>query len=377
MGDSPITFEAGLGDKDKALQKKINLEEVQRAIALAVNKRGFNRVTVIIDKIDKFVAGVEYQVQKSFINALLDVDDDFASDENINLKIFLRADLFERLDFSSLGYDKVTDNVIFLKWSKDETLRFLASRILFALKKSGIAHPAQLIQASDLTEFELSWRERLLLNSYVPKFIKSIFGKSEKVERETSLYERFDKAIITKLFPRELVHYCSVRQEHVEISTFNFLSSHFLYGNDVCTPRYMLIFLKEVVNQVASYYDDNPDQISELVLVDNDWEWDLFKKKCVYDAYISAKYTYLKNVGSLESKWAKNFEVFLAKRGNKTKFDYRWIRGNIPDISENDAVDFISYLQVIGFLKISDAHQDIRKRGYELPILYKASPVLR
>lgn len=374
IADNPISFEAGLGDENKT-QKKINLEEVQRAISKSINERGFKRTTVIIDKIDKFVAGIEYRTQREFVSALLDVDDDLASDDHINLKVFLRADLFERLDFSSLGYDKVTDNVVFLRWSKDETLRFLATRIMIALKNSKIAHPEQLLQATDLSEFDLSRREKIVLNPNVPKFIKALFSKKEKVERQTSLYEKFDKAIITKLFPRKLIHFCIEKQEHIEVSTFDFLSSHFLDGNNVCTPRYMLIFLKEVVNQVAAYYEENPDQVSELVLVSNDWEWDLFKMNCVYDAYVSAKNTYVKNVGTLESKWAKNFEVFLAKRGNKTKFDFKWLRGNIPDITEDDAVDFISFLQVIGFLKISDAHPDVKKRGYELPILYKVSPM--
>jgi hypothetical protein len=146
-----------------------------------------------------------------------------------------------------------------------------------------------------------------------------------------------------------------------------------LDGNEVFTPRYMLIFLKEVVEKVASYYDDNPDQISELVLVEKDFEWDLFKKYCVYQAYISAKDIYVKNIETIDSKWTKNVNVLLAKRGNKTKFDYKWIRAHIPEISENEAVDFLSFLQVIGFLKISDSHQDIKRRGYELPILYKVS----
>ena len=97
-------------------------------------------------------------------------------------------------------------------------------------------------------------------------------------------------------------------------------------------------------------------------MVENDFEWDLFKKNCVYDAYVSSKDIYVKNVGTVEAKWTKNFNVFLAKRGNKTKFDYKWLRGNIPDITEREAVDFLSFLQVIGFLKISDAHPDIKKK---------------
>ena len=82
---------------------------------------------------------------------------------------------------------------------------------------------------------------------------------------------------------------------------------------------------------------------------------------------------YVKNIETVDPKWTKNFNVFLSKRGNKSKFDFKWIRANIPGISENESVDFLSFLQVIGFLKISESHQDIRKRGYELPILYDVS----
>lgn len=373
VGDNPISVEAGLSEQSPKPEKKINLEEVQRAISKSIEARRFNSATVIVDKIDRFVAGAEYYIQRQFINSLLEVDDDLSAINNINLKIFIRADLFDRLDFAALGYDKVHDNVIRLKWSQDETLRFLATRIMFALIQAKICRPEDVFQATDLSEFDLTWREKFFLNPKVPSFIKNVVNKKEKAERATSLYGKFDKAIITKVFPRSTIHFCAKEGLHSELDTFEFIRSHFLDGNGICTPRYMLIFLKEVVKQVASYYDENPDQVSELVLIEKDFEWDLFKKYCVYQAYLSAKDIYIKNIETIDSKWTKNVNVFLSKRGNKTKFDYKWIRANIPDISENDAVDFLSFLQVIGFLKISDSHQDIRKRGYELPILYKIS----
>lgn len=375
VGDNPITFSAGLSDKDKtnSTSKKVNLEEVRRAISGALDERGIKRVTVIIDKIDRFVAGAEYRVQRAYISALLEVDDDLAAVENINLKIFIRADLFERLDFSALGYDKVQDNVIKLKWSSEETLRFLATRIVFSLQQANICRFEDLVRSSDLSEFELSWREKILFSNSAPAILKNLIRKKEKLERETSLYGKLDKAIITKLFPRKAIHFCVKQNSHEEVDLFEFIQTHFLDGNGMCTPRYMLIFLKEVVEKVASYYEENPDSAPELLSIDKDLEWDLFKKLCVYNAYVSSKWIYVKNIETVEPQWTKDFNVFLSKKGNKTKFDYKWIRANIPEITEDDAVNFLSFLQVIGYLKISDAHQDIKKRGYELPILYKVS----
>lgn len=373
IADHPITLEATL--KKTGEQKKINLEEVQRAISNAVKERGYDKATIIIDKIDRFVAGIEYSIQRNFLTALLEVDDDMSSDAHINLKIFIRFDLFERLNFSNLGYDKVIDNTVILKWSKDETLRFLATRICIALQNAQIANFNNMLQATDLSEYSLSFRERFLINPKIPKFLKKLVSKKQKVERDQNLFGKFDKSFITKVFPRKAIHYCTNSQKKEEVSIFEFLGTHFIDGNSVCTPRYMLIFLKEVVNSTASYYEENPDQISELVLEDKDYEWDLFKKKCVYTAYIDAKNIYAKNIATVDEKWAKNFSDFTSKKGNKTKFDFKWIRANISDISEQDSVDFLSFLQVIGYLKTSEHHTDIKKRGYELPILYKTAPM--
>lgn len=372
IADHPITLEAGM--KKKESQRKINLEEVQRAISTAVKCRGYDKATIIIDKIDRFVAGIEYSIQRNFLTALLEVDDDMAPDPGLNLKIFIRYDLFERLNFSNLGYDKVVDNAVILRWSKDETLRFLATRIFIALHNAQIANFNNMLLATDLSEYGLSLRERFLINPKIPKILKKAVSKKQKVERDQNLFGKFDKSFITKVFPRKALHYCSNSQQKEDIDIFDFLGSHFIDGNAVCTPRYMLIFLKEVVNNVASYYEENPDQISELVLVGKDYEWDLFKKKCVYTAYVDAKDIYVKNVGTVDEKWARHFSDFTSKKGNKTKFDFKWIKSHLPDVSDQDSIDFLSFLQVIGYLKISEHHSDIKKRGYELPILYKTAP---
>lgn len=368
IADNPITFSAGLKDRNNI--KSINLDEIQQLISNSIVERKYTKATVIIDKIDRFVAGIEYLAQKDFILGLLEVDDDLASDPFINLKIFLRADLFERLNFGTLGYDKVNDNVVHLRWSNDETLRFLATRLVHGLKNAKIAELDDLLLATDLSGFGLSFSERLMLN----RFIQPFFNKKARKERLVSLHQKFDKAIITKMFPRNIPHYCLQSGLVEEVPIINFIATHFLDGNNVCTPRYILIFLKEVTEKTAEYYDENPDQVSEVIPIGKDFEWDLFKKSAVYKAYCSAKDIYVRNIGTVETKWTKHFEVFLAKRGNKTKFDYKWVRANISDFSENETIDFLAFLQVIGFLTISDPHADIKKRGYELPILYKVSP---
>jgi hypothetical protein len=116
IGDNPISFEAGLSSKKYSPPKKrINLNEIQKSISKSIELREFNSAIAIIDKIDRFVAGVEYEAQRDFILGLLEVDDDLTSEQNINLKIFIRADLFDRLNFTTLGFDKINDNTIRLQ----------------------------------------------------------------------------------------------------------------------------------------------------------------------------------------------------------------------------------------------------------------------
>jgi len=117
IGDTSIAL--SLSDKKSNESRKINLDNVQSAISDVLKNRKIKRATIIIDKIDKFAAGIEYDTQRTYITSLLEVDDDFDKTENINFKIFLREDLFERLDYTGLGYDKVNDRVLKLRLSKE------------------------------------------------------------------------------------------------------------------------------------------------------------------------------------------------------------------------------------------------------------------
>ena len=378
IGETPITLEAQGNNQDKLERLSINLDELQEKLNSVVIDRGYSKATIAIDKLDKFVAGEAYEVQRLYIESLLEVEDDLRSLENIQCKVFIREDLFSRLDFTSLGYDKVQDNTIRLKWTDEESFRFVAIRIAVALRREGITNIGDIMQSTDLSAYRIGKFDRFAIKygrspmaSVLIKVIKKI--RPIYKERELSLYGKFDRAIITKMFPKTVFH-IKESAEKEEISIFDYLSTHFLDGNEVCTPRYLLIFLKEVRDISASYYEDNPDEISTLELNDGSWEWNLFRKGCIEKAYYSSKEKYLRNITSIDGSWRNYIVLLLERKGRKTKFNHKWINANFEEISEDVASEFLAFLHVVGFFKVSHHHADIKKREFELPILYKPTP---
>lgn len=376
LADIPVDVELSK-DASKTITKiEINLDAVLFKITEVIRQREYRKATVIIDKLDKFVAGEEYKTQKCYIESLLQVEDDLCSNGAIGFKIFIRADLYDRLDFSALGPDKAEDNTLRLTWSANEIRSFVAKRLFFSFMNAGVWTFEEMIQSSDFSDYSLKWYDQILLSQnksgikyYLANIIKKTFGKKRN---ERPLFDKIDLIVIEKLFNAQLLHECPAGKEE-QITIKEFLDSHFLDGNGSCTPRYMLIFLKELIDEAGCYYSNSPDIYITPTTYQNDWVYDLFTPSLVYKSYVQAKEKYINHVSKVDEKWRKGILEFLAKKGAKTNFDYRWIKNNISlNIDEPDAeVNFLVYLKVIGFLKETKYDPDIKKRSFELPILYK------
>lgn len=361
----------------KGSAREFNLDRILKLCSDISRDRIGREPLFIIDKIDKFVIGEDYETQRNYIKALLDIEDDLSISTDLKFKIFLRSDLFERIDLSSLGYDKVRGNTIRLEWNEEEIIRFVAKRVGVALINAEILSEGDLLLSTNLENYHLEGLDFIRLHPKTPKWIKKLIikGKDIDSERRLSLFGKLDRAIITKVFPRRISH---VRNDNEisEISIIEFFQTHFRDGQGVCTPRYLLIFLSQVQDKVAEYYETNPDQPATRVIIDGDIEWKVFREGCVYSAYDAVKYEYERNIEDVDFRWKKRFVEFINKKGNKTKFEYKWIRANLTDIDEGESCDFLAFMQTVGYLKIESYSDDIRKRKFELPILYLRANVM-
>ncbi len=372
ISNSPISIEAELKETISSKNKSsLNLDRIYKCVNESIISRKLPEVLVIIDRIDTFVAGEEYDVQREFIEALIEVDDDIdVSYPNIGRKIFLRSDLFSRLNYEALGYDKVNDNTLRIDWTDFELIYFLANRILLAFKKRKLISEADILLSTDLSSYHLSGLHLLRLGGFMPLSIKKKFFNFSIInqERDASLLEKINKSVITKIFPRTLMHKDQSLDEK-DIDIFEFLLTHFKDGHEKVMPRNLLSFLKQVSITAATYYEENPDQEVHVKNINGDWEWDLFKKRCVYKAYCSSKKEYVRNISKVSNEWTKYFSSFIGKRGNKKTIDYNWMK-SVIDLEEEKVIAFLAYLDHIGFVYISEPHPDLKRRKYRIPIIY-------
>jgi hypothetical protein len=373
VAHTPILIETSI-KSNNSKEQHINLDKILKLCIKAVENRNKNDILVIIDKIDAFVAGEEYNTQRKYIEALLEIDDDLSiSFPKIGRKIFLRSDLFARISYEVLGRDKVNDNTLKLKWNKNELIYFLATRIENALSKEDILDFNDVLYSSPIVQEivkEGFLKNFIRFSKFIPIKIKKIFIDYNKLnkERHSSLKEELMKLTITKVFPRKLIHKNSNCQEE-EITIFDFIETHFLNAHEEPSPRNILMFLKNVNDYASSYYEENLDQEVHIINNDNIPEWKLYKKNFIYKAYIESTEDFIKNISKTEDKWTKYFSTFLKKRKKKQVFDYKWMQQQ-TGLSEEDTIVFFAYLVYIGFLYISENHPDEKKRKYKLPIMY-------
>lgn len=375
IANTPISLQASVHGAKTDTSKKLNLNKLMMHCSRAATSRNFDQILVTVDKIDKFVAGEDYQTQKQFIEALLEVEDDLVSIGNLHFNIFIRSDLFARLSFAALGRDKVSDRTLYLEWSDDEIIQFVASRILVALEDAEIATLTDMIQSTDLSHYKVSniWNSAFF--RLMPGALKRIIFEWRDMASSyrSSLITALSKGIITKVFPRRLPH-CNGSGINEEILTCEFIKTHFRDGRGVTTPRYLLIFLKEVQKQVASYYDDNPHIEARVVQFGRDYEWELFNRMRVYQAYRNAKTLYIKNRCNIDDKWTKWIVQFLTKKGVKNAFSYKWIRSNVVESNDKEVTAFIAFLHSVGLLRVKEHNPQFKKRTFSLPIMYSPEP---
>ncbi|NAW33558.1 P-loop ATPase, Sll1717 family [Halomonas alimentaria] len=376
VSEAPISIKASFsGGHEGQSKQEINLDRIFRHVVDSLENRPSGRPLVIIDRIDTFVAGEDYDTQREFIEALIEVDDDLdVSHSFIGRKIFLRADLFSRLDYEALGYDKVNDNTLRIGWTDIELLYFFANRILVAFKKHNILTEGDVLLSTDLSKYHLSGISIVRMIKIIPLSVRKKFFNFNSInqERDASLHEKLNKSIITKAFPRRIFHKDSSLNE-VDIDIFDFLLTHFKDGHGKVTPRNLLTFLKQVVVVSATYYEENPDQEVHVKNIGGDWEWELFKARCVYGAYCKAKEEYIRNISKVGDEWTKYFATFIGRRANKKTIDFGWMK-SITGLDDERVIAFIAYLDHIGFLYVIETHPDVKKRKYRVPIIYMPSP---
>lgn len=355
-----------------------------------VLKRNKAVMFVLIDKLDEFVINAEYDLQKVNLQALLETQRNFHSYPEIKIKLFLRTDLFKRLDFESLGYDKISTKTVELKWSETDIRQFIARRILHNMQnifnqrkfpftfddkklhidQAYLKKDSQLEQAYTKNPEGFFYKLKKFLNRW--QIQKHLRKKDNYDARQTDLMDELNTAIITLFFPRDVKHF---NKKKVKISTdfFSFLSTHLSLGSGNTTPRIVLMYFEKCFENSREYYRLNPDTSS--VKINSKSEYPLFHRDTMLEAYSELQELIWTTFANLSSRWKAAALTLRAgmpicsKSSSVSHSDVqRILKGKLLD---EEIIPFVAFYSHVGLLKCINPQLHDEKRNYEIPILFQ------
>ncbi len=130
------------GEERRISEKPFVFNLSRAKVLINEHLRAENKYLVLlIDRLDEFVSSDEYRAQKLLLQGLLECERSYHQLDRVHLRLFVREDLFARLDFSSIGSDKVSERVVELRWSPSEIRQFIAQRVTHNLLHAlGVSH---------------------------------------------------------------------------------------------------------------------------------------------------------------------------------------------------------------------------------------------
>lgn len=352
----------------------INIDETKNLLNQCL-RRNKSAIYVLVDNVDDFIAREGYEVQKKILQGLLACSRSYTRHSLIKVKLFLRGDLFHKLNFSELGgYDKVAPRTLPLTWSDSDIRRFIAERILKNL--------ANAIGIRGSFRFEIN-QDSLVLRrkSYAQKnWLEKAFHhlgfenfqlfkkKDERDAWHVTEMDRIWRDAITSVLPRT-VNYHDMSGALVEgKNIFSFFEDHFALSSGSTTPRVMLLFLEKLISLSGAYYRDMP---GEMIHLDKNGEYPLFKRDHILTAYSELQETMIKMFISCVTKenWRKGLHTFFSKRGKRATFSYKTLSNAVEISDQAEFRDFVAFLEHLGVLKCSNKTVSLSQRRYDLPIL--------
>lgn len=340
---------------------------------------------VLIDKLDEFVANDEIETQRHTLEGLLACQKGYANSHSIEIKLFLRTDLFDSLDLGTLGVDKIEPKVIRLRWEKSETSEFVAKRLIFNLQKSvGSAQVKHLMQGINVTALDsesFDWhaslnkkitRERLIAafcrlfrikqngHGSAEAFLKELDGKRDRKNRRIiNFNDELNEALIALVFPT-VVEIPIGKGQTENISIFEFMNTRLSLSHGTSTPRVLLLYLDKLLDVTRKYYAAN-DDVQSIPLVGNNFA--IFKIEFFDEAKRIHAHQLWANVSRLSISKTDVVNQFQQRRKAETQFSFRDI-GKLSGLSDEDDIkDFIKFMLHAGvFICYQTALRDVERR---------------
>jgi hypothetical protein len=338
-------------------QIEINIQDVKNEISFYLKKTN-RSIVIMFDRLDDFVTKSAYNVQRGIIGALIRVERSYLNYENMHLIIFLRNDLFERVDFTDIGLDKIITSVTELKWHPENIREFISKRILtIYINTLGMNfRNIRLINSS-------KWRKK---DGFI-KQIKEMLFHSHKRGRSINMSDEQSTAIIRSLFENDIFHY-NETGNYENIPFINFLATHFCLADGFSNPRIILIFLELLMEEIRENIEDN--FISQYPFDSSTYK--IFTANAIAKVYDKFQSLINKIFSNIDNKYKAMFDLLIEKKGARKIIVAKEIFDYLKDYKTEEVKDFIIFLEHILYIKNKTrSNTPIIKRRYELPILFR------
>ena len=336
----------------------------------------------MIDKIDDYLEKESIAVQEKLLQGLVITEDSYTDFSQLYIKIFLRTDLFNRIDFHSIGYDKIDGRVVNFEWRASEIRRFIAQRIIsnimnvLGLKQINLTMTDKERESTRTDHLEQIGNVTYKEGSITDLISSSITNKVKKLLTDTSQGRRisiediWSRKIISMIFPNQVFHY-EDNGSKAQIEIFKFFETHFNLACRQPTPRIILKYLELCIQRTRSYYEENEDEAKNVEQTEAG-EYPLIKRVSFEEAYGLLSKAVCGNLISYERRWSDKLEVLFSSLGSKKILNYKYIKKNLTDMNDEEIHEFINYLTHIGCARCILSTDNIQKNKYEIPILIQA-----
>lgn len=317
-----------------------NLNQIKNEISNSLKQTG-QFFCIAIDRLDDYVSGYDYKIQCEMLTALAKVERNYSQFSSFHFLIFMRPDLFYKIDWTTIGQDKISDETMELTWNDETIKELIAKRIYYNYKKIFMNR-------------RFSFKEKFLI-----LLKKDIFPQFED-------NEEFHNKILLSIFKKEIIHYNSYGVKET-INLFDFYKTHFSLANEYATPRIIISFLHLLMEK---YRDKNNDESTTLELINNSFS--VFDDNLLLETYNCFQEQLKMNFLSIDTKQKDLFEKFILKQQTKYKFTYPQIEEMLGKRNNKEIREFLGYLEYIGYLKNKKTSTTpVERREYELPIIFR------
>lgn len=370
----PVEFDSNI-EEQSVKKLEIDLDRYKKEANDFLKNNNYNLI-ILIDRLDEFVSKSSRPIQKELLEALIAVEREYGTYRNIEIKLFLRDDLFAQLSFDNIGgYDKVMSKKVDLKWSAENIREFIAKRIysnyinVFNLDRISVSVNSESLKIDTSLDNQTGKKPGFwgrIYRKLTKKFNPHLY--EQKFPRKVSLDDDINKQLISTILPNH-VCYIATNGDIETISVFDFFATNFNLGTGNSIPRLILIFLERLISVTNEYYLKNRDLLPIEQTVNKNFEF--IKEGFFEKAYSLFKEDIYLNFSKLNPEFEDSILLFKEKIGNRYSFRAKDLKNIVNINNEEDLYNFCSYMEHIGFFKRTNNLTTIEGMKFELPLMFR------